>query len=138
MLSKITKIKAFIYTLFVINLMQITSYVSAATLGGKDIDITTPVGGDVLPGGGIAQAGDIKSSFIFSRLIPFLIKYAIRLAVALSVIALIIGGYQFIVSFGNSEKRQKAQKTITYALIGLVISITAYGIVTIITNIDFS
>ena len=97
--------------------------------------LTEPVGGNILPGGDILSSADIKSSFVFAKLIPFVIKYAIRLAIALSVIALIFGGYQFMTAYGDEEKHKTAQKTITFALIGLILAITAFGIVTIITNL---
>ncbi len=109
------------------------SNVSASS--NKDVKLTTPIGSDILPGGKILGATDVKSSFIFSTFIPFLIKYSIRLAVALSVIALIVGGYQYMTAYGDEEKYKNAQKTITYAIIGLILAITAFGIVKIITNI---
>lgn len=99
--------------------------------------ITKPVGSDVLPGGQILES-DIETSAIFSRILPFVIKYAIRLAIILAVIALIIGGYQFMTAYGDSEKRQTAQKTIIWAVVGLVLAITAFGIVNIISTIQFT
>jgi hypothetical protein len=110
----------------------------AVTVGEKEAVISPPVGKDILPGGNIPAGDDIKESIIFSKIIPFIITYAIRLAIALSVIALIIGGYQFITAYGDTEKHQTARKTITYALIGLVISITAYAIVAIITSVQLT
>lgn len=109
----------------------------AAALGSRGVELSTPVGGDVLPGGGFI-AENIEDSFVFSKLIPFAIRYGLGLAVALAVIALIIGGFQFMTSYGETEKRQSAQKTIQYALIGLIVAIAAYGIVTVISNISYA
>ncbi len=119
-------------TLFLIQ----TPSVLAQGFGRGDLELTEPVGGDVLPGGGLT--GGIKTSFIFSKLIPFAIKYAIGLAIALTVIALIIGGYQYMTAYGSDEKHKNAQKTITYALIGLILALTAFGIVQIITSIQLT
>ncbi|TAK89087.1 hypothetical protein EPO04_03230 [Patescibacteria group bacterium] len=48
---------------------------------------------------------------------------------ALSVIYLVIGGIKYSSSNGDSGKIQSAKNTITYAIIGLVVSITAGAIV---------
>lgn len=103
-----------------------------------DVKLSEPIGGDILPGGKILEASSIEESFLFSQLIPFIISYALRLAIALTVIALIIGGYQYITAYGDEEKHKTAQKTITYAIVGLIISILAFGIVTIITNLQIT
>ncbi len=119
----------------IISVCQIPS-VLAQGGGRDDVKLTEPVGGDILPGSQSLQ-GEVETSLIFSKVIPFAIQFLIGLAVALSVVALIIGGYQFMTAYGNEEKHKNAQKTITYALIGLVLAITAYGIVSIITTIQF-
>src|SRR3989338_2619807 len=121
----------FLITGFLFSFSQAFALVST-----NEVKITEPLGGEILLGKTLFRdtiTEGIKSSYIFKQLIPFLIKYGIRLAVALSVIALIVGGYQFIAAFGSSEKRQEAQKTVMYALIGLVLALTAYGIVKILT-----
>ncbi len=63
--------------------------------------------------------------------IPTLINNVIGIALflggALAVIFVIVGGIQYITS-GGGEGIKKAKKTIIYALAGLVISISAYGI----------
>ena len=111
----------------------------AMALGtSNEVKLTDPVGGKILPGGTILEAEKVQDSLIFSKLIPFVIKYAIRLAIALAVIALIIGGYQYVTAFGNEEKHKIAKNTIIYALIGLVLAITAFGIVQIITSLKFT
>lgn len=63
--------------------------------------------------------------------IPLLLSNAISLASAaagiISVIFIIVGGIQYITS-GGGDQIKKAKRTITYALIGLVISILAYSV----------
>lgn len=101
----------------------------------NQVELSDPVGGNILPGGKILEADNIRESFVFTQLVPFVIGYTIRIAVALSVLAIMIGGYQYMTAFGDEEKHKAAQKTLTYAALGLVLSITAYGLVTIITNL---
>ena len=46
-----------------------------------------------------------------------------------AVIMLIVGGFQFIFSSGNSEKAGKARLTILYAVIGIIVALLALTIV---------
>ena len=120
-----------------IGILLITFSMRVGFIYAVNMEISEPVGRNILPGGGFA-AEDIHEGFVFVKLIPFVIKYAIQLAVALSVIALIIGGYRYITAYGDTEKHQTAQRTIMLALIGLVIAITAYGLVAILTSIQLT
>lgn len=101
-----------------------------------EVKLSKPLGGDVLPGGSFVQT-DIKSSFVFSRLIPFAIRYLVGLAAALAVIAIMVGGYQYLTAYGDTEKHKNATKTIAWAVLGLILAITSYAIVALITSIRF-
>lgn len=46
-----------------------------------------------------------------------------------SVLAIIIGGFSYTISSGNAASVTKAKNTILYAIIGLVVSFSAYAIV---------
>jgi len=59
---------------------------------------------------------------IATTVIPTMLIFISILAVG----ALIIGGYQYITSGGNPESISKAKSTITWAIIGLIISFAAY------------
>jgi len=48
---------------------------------------------------------------------------------ALSLLFVVIGGFRYVISAGNPTNTQKARETIIYALIGLVVSISAFTIV---------
>lgn len=48
---------------------------------------------------------------------------------AVSVIFVAVGGLRYVISDGNDQKIKQAKDTITYSLVGFVISISAYGIV---------
>ena len=109
-----------------------------AGIWDNDVVLSRPVGTDILPGGGMDVAEDIESSFIFTKLIPFAIDYGIKLAIGLSVVVLIYSGYQFMTAYGNTDKQGAAKKTAIYALIGLILALTAYGIIFILTSIQLS
>ena len=53
---------------------------------------------------------------------------------AVAVVFLVIGGYQYVTSRGNEEAMEKAKKTITAAIIGIVIIIMAFAIVQIVNT----
>lgn len=111
---------------------------SVFALNSNEVKLSDPVGGNILPGGNNLSADNIKDSFAFSKIIPFVITYGIRLAVVLSVIALIFGGYQYLTAYGDEEKYKTAHKTIMYALLGLVLAITAFGLVKVITTFQLT
>ena len=55
---------------------------------------------------------------------------------AISVIMIVIGGFRYVVSGGDSSSVTGAKNTIFYAIIGLAVSIAAYAIVNfVVTNV---
>lgn len=58
----------------------------------------------------------------------------IGLVGALAIIFIIYAGIQFAMSSGNAKQVQTAKSTLTYAIIGLVLSISAYAIVSYIAT----
>ncbi len=58
---------------------------------------------------------------------------AIAVGVA-SVIIIIVGGFQYVLSGGDATKINNAKNTIIYALIGLAIALLAQGIIVFVLN----
>lgn len=56
------------------------------------------------------------------------------IAGALAFLFVVIGGLRYILSRGNPEGVAKAKSTIIYALVGLLITIAAYSIITFVLN----
>ena len=54
------------------------------------------------------------------------VLYAVGL---IAVIMLVLGGFKYIISGGDSKKVDAAKNTILYAIIGLIIAVFAYAIV---------
>ncbi len=82
------------------------------------------------PGGGdsLANSGDVYT--LASRVIRIMLTFAGITA----VIFVIIGGYMYITSAGNEEQAGKGRKTITYALIGLIVVLLAFVIVALLSK----
>lgn len=97
-------------------LSQLPSFVvHAATLG--------QLGG---PDGDVATIGSLETLF----------ENAINVVIALTGVALflmfIVGGFSFLFSAGDQKKLDQAKGTLTNAIIGLVVIVSAYLILRII------
>jgi len=51
---------------------------------------------------------------------------------AISVIMIVIGGFRYVISGGNSGNITAAKNTILYAIVGLIIAIMAYAVINFI------
>lgn len=77
----------------------------------------------------------IKTGNIELWMIPHFVIYAVEtlLGVAglISVLFIVVGGYQYAIG-GLTEERDKAKKTIMYAIAGLVVALLAWAIVNLV------
>ena len=78
-------------------------------------------------------SGTAGGSFLSADNIPELIAAIIRILLmvggAIAVLFVIIGGYQYLTSAGNEEAAEKGRKTVTNALIGVVVVVLSWVIV---------
>lgn len=87
---------------------------------------TTPAGcvgsgvDEVSGGGSTAEVGDI---------IKLIVDVLLYIIAAVSVVMIVIGGFRYVVSQGDSSAVTSAKNTILYAVIGLLVAIFAYAIV---------
>ena len=65
----------------------------------------------------------------FGELANPIITILISVSGAISFIFIIIGGFKFVTSSGDQKKIASASSTLTYAIIGLAVSILAFIIV---------
>jgi uncharacterized membrane protein len=68
-------------------------------------------------------------------IIPLITNTLLTVAGIISVIMIIVGGIMYSLSAGDSGKATKAKDTILYSVIGLVITMLAYAIVTFVTGL---
>ncbi len=92
--------------------------VSAQVTGGTIPNINLP-----LLGGGR-----------FNTFAAYIVNILLSVTGIIAVLFLIWGGFRYITSAGNDEVAESAKKTIQNAIIGLVIIILSYTIITIIAN----
>ena len=74
-----------------------------------------------------------KSSKLSGELMT-IIQTGLAVVGLIAVGFLIYGGFQYVTSAGNDESAEGAKKTIQNAIIGLVVVILSYIIVTVIAN----
>ncbi len=63
-----------------------------------------------------------------------ILNIVIGIVTAISILFVVIGGLRYVLSAGDSEAASKARSTIIYAAVGLIIAITAEGIVTFVLS----
>jgi len=83
----------------------------------------------------IAKITDLEQ--VFSSVV----SGALTLAGIAALIMIVWGGYQFLMAGGDKEGATKAQKTLTYAIGGLVLVLSAWIILNLLGNflgVDFS
>jgi type IV secretory pathway VirB2 component (pilin) len=80
---------------------------------------------------GILPGGD-RTNWNWSTLgetIGNIAELALILAAGVAIIFVIIGGYQYIFSFGNPEAIEHAKNTIIWAIVGLVLALSSVLII---------
>lgn len=85
-----------------------------------------------LPGPSSEQKLENTSNYLTSTLLPNVARTVTGLAITASVIFIIFGAIQMLTAYGNEEKLGSAKKTVTFAIIGLFISLLSFAIVQII------
>lgn len=61
--------------------------------------------------------------------IATILKIAFGVAGGIALIIVSIGGFKYVISQGNPQETAKAKNTILYALIGLIVCISAFSVV---------
>lgn len=74
----------------------------------------------------VTQLGaDITAQQIFERIID----WALYFGGAIAVIYLIYGGFMYITSAGDNEKAEQGKRTLTFAIIGIILIALSFIIV---------
>jgi len=121
---------------------------TATTTATKTTTTQNPppiIGGTLLPGvnAGINQQtgsnqGEKELNWLQNVFFKNTLNKLIGWTAALSVVFLILGGYQYLTAIGNDEQIKKAHKTITWSLVGVILAMLAFAIVQIVVNLKLS
>ncbi len=123
-----SKIKKIFNYLLVFGGITLPSLVFAQT-NGVTQGLTTSGVGSFFPSSGIG------GSTSFTQLLQNVIEIMLLFAGAIAVVFVIIGGYQYITSGGNEETAEKGRQTLTNAIIGVIVIVLSYTIITVIANL---
>lgn len=77
----------------------------------------------------------LGSKVAASEIIGIIIQGALGIVGALTLLMLVVGGFHWLTSAGNSEKIEKGTKTMIWAVIGLFLVFASYLILTTFTNL---
>ena len=107
------------------------------TLIASDVKPTLIPKPDTLPGPSVAEQGEEGARSIFiTKILPYVAITMIGMSGGIALLFIIIGGVRFAMAYGNEENVTKAKDQVMYALVGFLLSMLAYTIVTSITKID--
>lgn len=99
---------------------------------GPDLGLPQVRTGTNLPDWNIRQGSGADSVVL---IITQVIKILLLLAGSVAILFIIIGGYQYIFSAGNETTSKKGKQTVVNALIGIVIIVLSYVLVTVVANL---
>lgn len=66
--------------------------------------------------------------------VPKVLRAVFGIMGSIAVVVVMVGGLQYILSSGDPKRTQRAKETILYAVIGIVISLSAYAIVSFVAK----
>ena len=78
---------------------------------------------------------DVRSYFL-NTFAPTYIGGFIAMMGGITFLMVVINGIQYLVSYGSEEKMKNATKGLTFSVLGLVLSLLAWSIVSIVSNIS--
>ncbi len=92
-------------------------------------------------GKAVSKSGGAASILDLEHVFASIVVVALSAAGIAAVVMLVIGGFKFIAAGGDKDAAQKAGQTITYAVGGLVLVLSAWVILNLLGNflgVDFS
>ena len=132
--------KKYLKTVFLVMLFSATLFMAGAVFAQTSPPTLLPATDVNIGGKGGACVGlatMIKTGDIHLRNLPCFIKYITETLIALggsiAVLFVMVGGYKYII--GSEDKKDEAKKTITYALIGVAVSLLAWVMVDIVLQL---
>ncbi len=84
---------------------------------------------------GLNIFSNISGAPNIGEVIMNVIKFVLGIVGALTLLVVIIGGLRYVMSAGNQDQMEGAKKTLLYAVIGFIVIILAYTIVTLVDKI---
>ena len=122
------KLQSTIITIMAVLGLVAIPLVPAATTFAADSPVDSIEEGLKGAGGSDANQDDLKKN------IQTVVNVLLFILGAIAVIVIIIGGIRYTTSNGDPGQTKAAKDTILYAVIGLIVAILAYAIVSFVLN----
>jgi len=132
-LNKISSLRLWIAALLIMAMSLI--FIPAKTLAQTDVcpERTSLLNGLCVPDQPAGQEG-FTSAKTLPELALQILQFLLTLAGVIGVVMIIVGGYWYLTSAGNDEQAEKGKKALIQSIIGLIVIVLAYAIVTLIIN----
>jgi Type IV secretion system pilin len=91
---------------------------------------------DYLPTIDTNGSGEDTQNFILNRTIPQAINLLIGILGMATFMGILIASIQMLTAYGNEDKLNRAKTNLRYGIFGFILSILAFGIVSIIASIS--
>lgn len=117
---------------FFITLMLGFMMLPALAGSASALDIQKP---DFLPGPSDTISGQDTQDYVFNTTIPRVLNILIGLLGLTAFIGIVIASITMLTSFGNEDKLNKAKTNLRYAMLGFVVVMLSYAIVSVIVAI---
>lgn len=106
--------------ILIILIFAVTAPIYLVLAEGDSVSLNNPVQG--------AASGEEAFTQLFSRIIQFILG----IIGATALIMFVYGGITMVTSAGDSAKATKGKEIITWAIIGLIVILASYGLVSFV------
>lgn len=133
------------YTLTLVSRYETATWPTVLPTDAQVIDQNDPpqlpagaqCGGGVLGGLGCIRPqfdpkGSVAGAQNIGDFVIAIINLLLGLLLAISVLFIVIGGYQYVTSAGKEDQAKSGRRTVTYAVMGVAIAILSYMIVRVV------
>ncbi len=80
----------------------------------------------------ITKPDTLPDSSLTSGTVQSVLHFIFALAGIIALLFISVAAFRYVISHGDAENIKKAKNTILYAIVGLVIAMSGYGIVTFV------
>lgn len=92
--------------------------------------IPRPIG---LPG---PEATETTRTKLVDTILPRFAVGMIGMTGGIALLMIVIGGVRYLTAYGNDEAAGKGKNQIIYGIVGMIVALLAYTVVTAVTNIN--
>ena len=125
-------------TIFTISIVALIAFFSFELISlASNFQPPTIIKPDLLPGPDNQEIAQGSREIILGKFLPRLTVRIIGLIGAAALLSIVIGGLRYATAYGKEETLEAAKNQILYSIIGFIVAILSYTIVTIVSNVEF-